>query len=103
MVNFSSKYIANFATIATPLSELTKSCVTFTWEHKHQAAFDKLKAAITKPSVMACFDAKKVTVLAVDASPVGLSDSHVVVYASRALSEVEFRYSQTEKEALSIV
>ena len=114
MVNFSSKYIANFATIATPLRELTKTGVTFSWEHKHQAAFDQLKAAITKPPVMAYFDAKKDTVLTVDASPVGLSgilsqesqcdaDSQVAAYASRALSDVERRYSQTEKEALSIV
>ena len=114
MVNFSSKYIANFATIATPLQELTKTGVTFSLEHKHQAAFDKLKAAITKPQVMAYFDAKKDTVLTVDASPVGPSgilsqkspcdaDNQVVAYASRALSEVERRYSQTEKEALTIV
>ena len=113
MVNFSSKYIANFATIATPLRELTKIGVTFAWQHKHQAAFDQLKAAITTPPVMAYFDAKKDTVLTVDASPVGLSgilsqrstgaaDGQVVAYASRALSDVERRYSQTE-EALSIV
>ena len=114
MVTVSSKYIANFATIATPLRELTKTGIIFTWEHKHQAAFDQLKAAITKPPVMAYFDAKKDTVLTVDASPVGLSgilsqrstceaEGQVVAYASRALSDVERRYSQTEKEALSIV
>ena len=113
-MTFSSKYIANFATIATPLRELTKTGIIFTWEHKHQAAFDQLKAAITKPPVMAYFDAKKDTVLTVDASPVGLSgilsqrstceaEGQVVAYASRALSDIERRYSQTEKEALSIV
>ena len=63
---------------------------------------------------MAYFDAKKDTVLTVDTSPVGLSgilsqrsacdaEGKVVAYASRALSDVERRYSQTEKEALSIV
>ena len=114
MVTFSSKYIANFASIATPLRELTKTGIMFTWEHKHQAAFDQLKAAITKPPVMAYFDAKKDTVLTVDASPVGLSgilsqrstyeaEGQVVAYASRALSDIERRYSQTEKEALGIV
>ena len=53
------------------------------------------------------------TVITVDASPVGISailaqkedasDDCVVAYASRALSPVEKRHSQTEKEALSIV
>ena len=63
---------------------------------------------------MAYFDTKKDTVITVDASPVGISailaqkkpnhdDCRIVAYASRALSPVEKRYSQTEKEALSIV
>ena len=34
MVNYSSKYIANFAMIATPLRELTKTGVTLKWEKK---------------------------------------------------------------------
>ena len=63
---------------------------------------------------MAYFDINKETIVTVDASPVGISailaqeglggnDCRVVAYASRALSPVEKRYSQTEKEALSIV
>ena len=44
----------------------------------------------------------------VDASPVGLAallvqEKRVVVYGSRALSDVETRYSQTEREALAVV
>ena len=56
----------------------------------------------------------KETTFTVDANPVGISvilsqkddrsnDSHTIPYASRALTQVEQRYSQTEKEALSIV
>ena len=63
---------------------------------------------------MAYFDTKKKTILTVDPSPVGISvilsqkvkgqkDSQVVAYASRALTAVEKRYSQTEKESLGIV
>ena len=63
---------------------------------------------------MAYFDTKKETILTVDASPVGISailsqkvkgqkDPQVVAYASRALTAVEKRYSQTEKESLGIV
>ena len=64
--------------------------------------------------VMHYFDTKKESTLTVDASPVGISailsqkddpsnDSHTIAYASRALTQVEQRYSQAEKEALSIV
>jgi hypothetical protein len=57
---------------------------------------------------MAYFDPNKDTVLIVDASPVGLAalltqDNKITAYASRSLTDVEFRYSQTEKEGLAIV
>ena len=65
--------------------------------------------------VMSHFDTTRETFILVDASPVGLSAIltqkdpnqanayNTVAYASRALSPVEKRYSQTEKEALAIV
>jgi hypothetical protein len=45
--------------------------------------------------------------LIVDASPVGLAalltqEGKIIAYSSRALTDVESRYSQTEKEALTI-
>ena len=63
---------------------------------------------------MAYFDKAKQTELITDASPFGLSailtqkgsgsvDRKVVAYISRSLSDVERRYSQTEREALAIV
>ena len=114
MANYSRKCIKDFATITVPLRELTKKNVPFKWERKHSEAFVKLKDELTKAPVMAYFDTKKETILTVDASPVGISailsqkvkgqkDPQVVAYASRALTAVEKRYSQTEKESLGIV
>ena len=114
MANYNSKYIANYATVSAPLRELMKKSTHFHWTADHQHAFDKLKNALTTAPVMAYFDTNKETIITVDASPVGISailaqeglnsnDCRVVAYASRALSPVEKRYSQTEKEALSIV
>ena len=57
---------------------------------------------------MSYFDPNKETMLIVDASPVGLAalltqEGKIIAYSSRALTDVESRYSQTEKEALAIV
>ena len=114
MASYSSHYIANFATISAPLRELTKKNARFEWKAVHQEAFDKLTRALSSSPCMSYFDPKKETYIVVDASPVGLSailsqnskdseDTKVVAYASRSLTDVEQRYSQTEKEALAIV
>ena len=57
---------------------------------------------------MTYFNPSLHTQVIVDASPVGLGailvqEGKIISYASRALSGVEKRYSQTEKEALAIV
>ena len=64
---------------------------------------------------MAYFTKSKDTYVTVDASPVGISailsqkskgrkdEKIIIAYACRALTEVETRYSQTEKEALAII
>ena len=73
MENYSCKYIANFATITTPLCELTKKNAKFEWNETHQKAFDQLTSALTSAPCMAYFDMHKDTFVTVDASPVGLS------------------------------
>ena len=113
MANYSSRYIPDYATITEPLRALTRKNAHFVWNNAQQA-FSKLIEDLTSAPVMHYFDTKKETLLTVDASPVGISailsqkdngsdNSLVIAYASRALTPVEKRYSQTEKEALSIV
>jgi len=81
-------------------------------EKKQKHAFDKLKSLMTKPGVIAYFRNDRQTRVVTDAFPTALSAVltqcqngiwHVIEYASRSLSDVESRYSQTEKEALAIV
>ena len=114
MANYSSQYIPDFATLTAPLRELTKKNARFVWNTAHEHSFKKLTAALATSPCMAYFDKDKQTSVVVDASPVGLSailsqntpghdDHKVISYASRALTDPEKRYSQTEKEALAIV
>ena len=109
MANYNCKYIQGYATTSAPLRELTKINAHFQWKAEHQKAFEKLKNALTSVPVMAYFDTTKDTIITVDASPVGISailapkDSASDDCRIVAISSVEKRYSQTEKEALSIV
>ncbi|KAK3733402.1 hypothetical protein QZH41_002706 [Actinostola sp. cb2023] len=79
---------------------------------EEERAFAELKTRLGQAETLAYFDIYAKTRVITDASPVGLgailSQEHdgeyrVVSYASRSLTSVKKRYSQTEKEALAIV
>jgi bacterioferritin-associated ferredoxin len=112
LANYCARYISHFATIVEPLRHLTRAGVKWSWTAAHQQAFDKVKSMLTSDCVMSHFDPSVETQLKVDASPFGLGavllqgsegDERPVAYASRTLTDVERRYSQTEKEALAVV
>ncbi|VDI29625.1 Hypothetical predicted protein [Mytilus galloprovincialis] len=101
MTNYVGRFIPEYSTITEPLRRLTKQGVTWTWTSEQQQSFDALKQELMNNRIMAYFDPRKATVLIVDASPVGVGalltqDGRVNAYASRALSDVEKRYSQTD-------
>ena len=94
------------ATLAEPLRQLTRSNAEWAWGDAQQDAFHRLKGLLTSDCVVAHYNQAAETELIVDASPVGLSaillqrsgDSvSPVAYASRTLTDVERRYSQTER------
>ena len=58
----------NFASIAHPLTELTRKGVEFTWGGVEAAAFEQLKAALTSAPVLQIFDKTKPREVWVDAS-----------------------------------
>ena len=112
LVNYCARLIPNLATTAEPLRKLTRGHQPWTWGPEQQRAFDELRHALTSDDVMAHFVTGAPTELRVDASPVGLGAvltqtvhgiTRPVAYASRTLSDVERRYSQTEREALAVV
>jgi hypothetical protein len=112
LVNFCAKYIRDFATLAEPLRKLTRKEVKWQWNSEQQITFETLKQRLTSADVMSYYNQNAETNIIVDGSPFGLgailnqkqSDGNFkpVAYASRTLSPVERRYSQTEREALSV-
>lgn len=111
MVNYLSRFIPRLAGIVKPIRELTCDGKQFTWSSECEDAFDKLKSCLSNERTMSYFDSKLKTELLVDGSPCGLGailvqldgdHKRVIAYASKALSEVESRYSQIEREALAV-
>ena len=111
-ISFSSRFLPNCATTAEPLRKLTRQDITWKWGKEENKAFEALKSQFVEASMMAFYDKNAPTEVVTDASPVGLEAilvkerqgvKRAVAFASRSLSEVERRYSQTEKEALAVV
>ncbi|MCG8032064.1 MAG: RNA-directed DNA polymerase, partial [Candidatus Thiodiazotropha taylori] len=112
LVTYSSRYIPNFSTVSEPLRRLLKQNEPFIWGEEQRASFDKLKRLLANADTLGYYDVNAKTQVITDASPVGLGavlvqeqegGYRVICYASRSLTDIERRYSQTEKEALAIV
>lgn len=112
LATYVGKFIPDLATITEALRMLTRKDEPFRWETEQEEAFQKLKGIMSDKMTLGYYDVNDRTQLYCDASPVGLgavlvqlngSDPRVISYASKSLSDVEKRYCQTEKEALSLV
>jgi hypothetical protein len=78
------------------------------WDPIHQQAFDNVKAAIAKETVLAYPDFSKPFEIYTDASSTQLGavitqDNRPVAFFSRKLSKMQQKYSVTEIELLAIV
>ena len=110
---YMARFIPSYADVVAPLLQLTHKEVPWRWGKEEQDAFERLKSRLAQAPTIKYFNIKWPTELVVDASPVGLGailtqrapdgEMHTVAYASRKLSDVESRYSQTEREALAAV
>ena len=113
IVNFSKQFIHDYSTITAPLRLLTKKGHLFHLSEAQQTAFSTLKDRLCSAEDMAYYNPYAQTKLTVDASPYGLGASlsqqqdegsfRPVAYGSKALTPVESRYSQTEREALAML
>ena len=115
MCGYYRKFIANFATIATPLSNLTRKQASnrVNWGRDCQEVFDQLKKAQTESPVLVTPDWSRSFILQTDTSAYGLGyvlnqlnskgKEHPIAYASKKLLPSEWNYSTLEREALAIV
>lgn len=112
MCNYFRTHIKGYSYIARNLYDLLKKNVPYEWTEKCRNAFETLKKALTAPPVLIHPNYEHTFIITCDSSDhsVGsvLSQGQVpydkpVQYFSRSLTEVQQRYSTTEKEMLSII
>ena len=108
MVNYLKKFSPILSELLEPLRKLCKFGVKWAWESKQQSAFEAIKQVITTLPVLAYFDKTKKHTIQCDASKKGfgtvlLQESKPVMYVSRALTEIEQRYLNIERELLALV
>ena len=107
MIRYLAQFIPNESTLTAPLRSLLKKDSHWHWHHEHDKAFNDIKQAIARPTLLHFFDVSKPVVVQADSSQSGLGacimqESHPIAFASRALTSAEANYSQIEKELLAI-
>ncbi|XP_058817909.1 uncharacterized protein K02A2.6-like [Topomyia yanbarensis] len=113
LITYVGRFIPHLASKTAPLRSLFRTGSVFKWQNQQHRAFESIKEAVSDVSYLGFFDKKDKTKLIVDASPEGLGavllqvnedgQHRIIAFASKALSELEQKYFQTEREALAIV
>ena len=118
MVNFYRRHVKDMATIARPLTALTRKnkqtgkFVTFEWTSQCEEAFLELKERLTTAPLLHHPDLTKPFFLWTDASEEGFGavleqeengKRHPIAYASRQTNEAERKYCPTELEVAALI
>lgn len=112
LVGYYRRFIANFSSIAQPLTNLTKKDTPFCWLHQQETAFEALKAKVTTAPVLKLPDFSKPFVVTTDASAVAVAGVlsqeyadglHPICFESHKLNAAEGNYPTHELEAYAIV
>ena len=113
IVNHYKKFIPFLSDLSAPLNELLRKDVEFNWSTDCDESLNKIKESLSSAEVLAYFDPKVPLGLACDASKVGIGailyhrydngTERPTAYVSKALTKIEEKYSQIEREAFSLV
>ena len=111
MVNQMGKLTPEVAELSKPHCELLNIRSTWLWGPSQVSAFQKLKAALTSPTVLAWYDPSAETKLSPNAFAYGLGavllqktdggEWQPVAYVSRSMTKTKIRYAQIKREALA--
>ncbi|CAL1413314.1 unnamed protein product [Linum trigynum] len=107
LTGYYRKFVKDYGAISRPLTDLLKK-EGFVWNSGAEAAFEKLKAAMTHVPVLALPDFTKPFTLETDASDTGIGavltqEGRPIAYLSQALGIRQQGMSAYEKEYLAVL
>ena len=111
LTGYFRRFVADYATIAAPLTELTKPSCRFKWTNVENESFLTLKARLMNPPILAHPNVNQPYTVTADASSYGVGailsqknekgEEHVISYYSKKLSPTQRNYSATDLELLA--
>ena len=106
------KFVQNFASIAEPLSALTKKGVRFSWSPEAQKAFERLKRALAETVTLAYPQPDQTFILNTNASDVAVGAilsttvegvERPIAYFLRVMNSAQRNYCATRRELLAVI
>lgn len=105
-------FVNNYATVAEPLTRLTRKSIKWEWGAEQEFAFNQMKQILTCKPVLKIYSPEAKTEVHTDASSRGLGGillqrhqdkMHPVFYYSRQTANAETKYHSYELETLAVV
>lgn len=113
LASYYRRFIQNFAAMARPLHDQTKTTKKIPWSNSTTECFNSLKKSLTEAPILVRPDFNRPFILVTDASRNGLGciltqlddngHEHPVIYASRSLKSSESNYGVSKLECLAVI
>ena len=108
MASFYKRFVKDFSTLVSPLTEIIKKSVGFKWSEKQENTFNLLKSKLISAPLLSLPDFNKAFEIKCDASGIGIDivlmqEKRPIAYFSEKLNGVALNYSTYDKELYALI